>query len=272
MIEIFQAAVLGIVQGLTEFLPVSSSGHLIFLPDLLDWKGIVDTLEFDVALHVGTTVAVIWFFWSDWVRIVASFLRNLGTRVTGDFDSKLFLMILVGSIPAAVVGLGFKDFIEDNTREPLLVAITLFVFALVLFAADKAGSKKREFKQIGWTEAMFVGVAQAISLIPGVSRSGVTISAGLFRGLNRQAATRFSFMLSTPATIGAAALSVKDLMESSSEGNLLVFIVGTILAAIVGWLAIKFLLQFIAKNSFNLFVWYRIVLAIGLVVYIITRT
>ena len=272
MIEILQAAILGIVQGLTEFLPISSSGHLIIFPKIFGWKGVLDSLEFDVALHVGTTIAVIWFFWSDWVRIVASFLRNLGTRVTGDFDSKLFLMILVGSIPAAVVGLGFKDFIEDNTREPLLVAATLFIFALVLFVADKIGSKRREFKQIGWTEAIFVGVAQAVSLIPGVSRSGVTISAGLFRGLNRQAATRFSFLLSTPAIVGAAALSVKDLMGSSSEGNLLVFIVGTISAAIIGWLAIKFLLQFVAKNNFNIFVWYRIFLAIGLVVYFVTRT
>ncbi len=114
--EIFQAVVLGIVQGLTEFLPVSSSGHLIFLPDLFGWKGVVDSLEFDVALHVGTTIAVVWFFWSDWVRVISSFLKNLGKGVTGDFDSKLFLMILVGSIPAGIVGLGFKEFIEERKK------------------------------------------------------------------------------------------------------------------------------------------------------------
>jgi undecaprenyl-diphosphatase len=270
--EIFQAAILGIVQGLTEFLPISSSGHLIFLPDLFGWEGIVDTLEFDVALHVGTTIAVVWFFWADWVRIIGSFLKNLGKNITSDFDSRLFLMILVGSVPAAIVGLGFKDFIEGKTREPLLVATTLFIFALVLFLADKFGSKKKMFKQIGWAEAIFVGLAQAVSLIPGVSRSGVTISAGLFRGLGREAAARFSFLLSTPAIIGAAALSVKDLFGSSSDGNLSIFIVGTVSAAIVGWLAIKFLLKFVAKNNFNIFVWYRIVLAVGLITYLINRT
>ena len=272
MIEILQAAILGIVQGLTEFLPISSSGHLIILPKIFGWKGVLDSLEFDVALHVGTTIAVIWFFWADWVRIIGSFLKNLGKNITSDFDSRLFLMILVGSVPAAIVGLGFRDFIEEKTREPLLVATTLFIFALVLFAADKIGSKGREFKQIGWTEAIFVGAAQAISLIPGVSRSGITISAGLFRGLNREAATRFSFLLSTPAIVGAAALSVKDLFGTSSDGNLPIFIVGTVSAAIVGWFAIKFLLKFVVKNNFNIFVWYRIVLAVGLIIYLINRT
>jgi undecaprenyl-diphosphatase len=269
MIEILQAVILGFVQGLTEFLPISSSGHLIIFPKIFGWSGALDSLEFDVALHVGTTVAVIWFFWADWVRMATSFLKNLGRSVTREFDSKLFLMILVGSIPAAIVGLGFKDFIEKNTREPLLVAAALLVFALVLLLADKIGSKRREFKQIGWAEAILIGAAQAISLIPGVSRSGITISAGLFRGLNRQAATRFSFLLSTPAIVGAALLSIKDLTATSSEASLAVFVLGTVSAALVGWLAIKFLLQFVAKNSFNIFVWYRIALAIGLVIYFI---
>jgi undecaprenyl-diphosphatase len=271
MIEIFQATFLGIVQGLTEFLPVSSSGHLIFLPNLLNWRGVVDTLSFDVALHVGTTIAVIWFFWADWLRIIKAFFSNLGKNLTRDPDSKLLLMVLVGSIPAGVVGLMFKEFIEDNTREPLLVAATLFIFALVLLLSDKLGSKKREFGSIGWFDAVFIGAAQAMSLVPGVSRSGITISAGLFSGLDRQAATRFSFLLSTPAITGAALLSLKGLLDSSAGGNLTIFIVGTISAAVVGWLAIKFLLKFVASNNFNIFVWYRILLAIGLAIYL-TRT
>ncbi len=271
MVEVFQAFILGIVQGLTEFLPISSSGHLIFFPKIFSWGGIVDSLEFDVSLHVGTTIAVVWFFWSDWARIISSFVRNLGKNILADFDSKLFLMILVGSIPAGVVGFGFKDFIEKNTREPLLVAAALLVFATVLFAADKIGSKKREFKQIGWTEAIFVGAAQAVSLIPGVSRSGVTISAGLFKGLKREVATRFSFLLSTPAIIGAAALSVGDLPRSSLEGHLVVVIVGTIAAAVSGWFAIKFLLKFVSTHNFNIFVWYRIALALILVMLFINR-
>ncbi|HEX7456760.1 MAG TPA: undecaprenyl-diphosphatase UppP [Candidatus Nanoarchaeia archaeon] len=265
MIEILQAAILGVVQGLTEFLPISSSGHLIIFPKIFGWAGALDSLEFDVALHVGTTIAVIWFFWADWVRIISSFIKNLGKGIKTDFDSKLFLMILVGSIPAAIVGFGFKDFIESKTREPLLVATTLLAFALVLFAVDRIGSKKREFRRIDWPEAIFVGIAQAISLIPGVSRSGVTISAGLARGLDRQAAARFSFLLSTPVILGAAILSTTDLFRSSSQGNLIVIMVGTIAAAVSGWLAIKFLLKYVATNNFNIFVWYRIALAVFLV-------
>ena len=261
--DILQAFILGIVQGFSEFLPISSSGHLIIFPKLFGWSGVVDSLEFDVALHVGTTVAVIWFFWNDWVKIIKSFLRSLKEKeITKKFESKLLLMILVGSIPAGVVGLGLKDWIEQNTREPLLVAGTLFSFGLLLWLADKAGQKNRSFTTIGWLDAGIIGAAQAISLIPGVSRSGVTITAGLFKGLNREAATRFSFLLSTPAIIGAAAISAKDLLGASSPGNMLVFSVGTGVAAISGWLAIKFLLKFVSTHNFNIFVWYRIALAL----------
>lgn len=268
MDQIIQSLILGIVQGLTEFLPISSSGHLILIPQIFDWRGVVDSLEFDVALHVGTTIAVIWFFWSDWVRIIKAFFINLkkGT-VTADFESRLLLMILVGSIPAAIVGLGFKDFIEENTREPLLVASTLFIFALVLFLADKFGSKARNFKQIGWLDAVVIGLAQSLALIPGVSRSGITISAGLFRGLEAVSATRFSFLLSTPAIIGAAMLSMGDSIEIVGNGNLSIMLVGVVAAAVTGWLTIKLLLKFIAKNSFHIFVGYRIILAILIVAF-----
>ena len=263
--DILQAFILGIVQGFSEFLPISSSGHLIIFPRLFGWSGVVDSLEFDVALHVGTTVAVVWFFWEDWVRIFKSLLAGLKRgAVTKDFESRLLLMILVGSIPAGVVGLGLKDFIEQNTREPLLVAGTLFSFGLLLWLADKAGQKKRSLGDIRWLDAGIIGAAQAISLIPGVSRSGVTITAGLFKGLNREAATRFSFLLSTPAIIGAAAISAKDLFGSSSQGNMSIFVVGTVAATISGWVAIKFLLKFVSTHNFNIFVWYRIVLAVAL--------
>jgi len=268
MEQVFQAAVLGVVQGLSEFLPISSSGHLIIFPKLLSWGGVIDSLEFDVALHVGTTIAVVWFFWRDWVRIIGSFFQGLkrGTP-TKEFDSKLFLMILAGSVPAGIVGIVFKDFIEENFRQPLLVATTLFIFALVLLFADKTGAKKREFGKIGWKDALLIGFAQAVSLVPGVSRSGVTISVGLLKGLNREAATRFSFLLSTPAIAGAAALTAKDAVNIGSDGNIGVFVVGTTLAAISGWLAIKFLLKFVSTHNFDVFVWYRIGLAVLLVVF-----
>src|SRR3990167_4514264 len=143
MDQIIPAFILGVVQGLSEFLPISSSGHLIIFPKLFGWSGVVDSLEFDVALHVGTTVAVVWFFWGDWVKIIKSFLHSLKEKeITKKFESKLLLMILVGSIPAGVVGLGLKDWIEQNTREPLLVAGTLFSFGLLLWLLGKKGQKK----------------------------------------------------------------------------------------------------------------------------------
>lgn len=273
MDQILQSLILGIVQGLTEFLPISSSGHLILIPQIFDWSGVIDSLEFNVALHVGTTVAVIWFFWSDWVRIIKAFFINLKTgTVTANFESRLLLMILVGSIPAAIVGLGFKDFIQDYTREPLLVASTLFIFALVLFTADKFGAKARNFKQISWMDAVVIGLAQSLALIPGVSRSGITISAGLFRGFEAVPATRFSFLLSTPAIIGAALLSIGDSAEVIGNGNLSIMLVGVVAAAVIGWVTIKLLLKFVAKNSFNIFVWYRMALAVVIVLYFLNRT
>ncbi|MEX0621806.1 MAG: undecaprenyl-diphosphatase UppP [Candidatus Woykebacteria bacterium] len=260
--DIVQAFILGIVQGLTEFLPISSSGHLIIFPKIFGLRGVLDSLEFDVALHVGSTIAVIWFFWGDWIRIFKSFLNGVKKgSVTKEFESRLLLLILIGSIPAGVVGLAFKDFIEKNTREPLLVAVTLSIFAALLWWADRSGNRKRDFSQIGWLDAIIVGLAQAVSLVPGVSRSGVTITAGLFKNLKREAATRFSFLLSTPAILGAAALSAQDLFSQSVQGNLILIFVGSAAAAISGWFAIGFLLRFVAKNNFNIFVWYRLILA-----------
>ena len=266
--EIITAAFLGIVQGLTEYLPISSSGHLILVPTLLNIDGLLNSLTFDVALHVGTAIAVIWFFWKDWIRLVKAFLKNVGSKnLVNQEDSKLLLLLLVGSIPAAIIGLVFNDFIERSVRQPLLVAGTLFVFALILFWADRVGSQKKNLSGVNWQQAIFIGLAQAISLVPGVSRSGITISAGMFSGLNREAATRFSFLLSAPAIAGAAALSLKNFLEEThSNGNLSIFAVGTIAAAVSGWLTIKFLLGFVSKNNFNIFVWYRIILAIIVII------
>jgi len=152
------------------------------------------------------------------------------------------------------------------------VASTLFIFALVLFTADKFGAKGRSFKQIGWIDAVVIGLAQSLALIPGVSRSGITISAGLFRGIDAVSATRFSFLLSTPAIIGAAFLSIGDSAQIVRNENLSIVLVGVVVAAVTGWLTIKLLLKFIAQNSFNIFVWYRVGLAVLIVIFFINRT
>lgn len=271
--EIIQAVILGIVQSLTEFLPVSSSGHLIVIPVILGWEEFTNNLTFDVSLHVGTAFAVLVYFWRDWVRVVTSFLRNLTDpkNILVDFDSKFLVMIMVGTIPAAVVGLAFQDLIIDKFRQPLVVLVALVVFALLLFAAEKLGGKRRTFETLGFSDAIIIGLAQAIALVPGVSRSGITITAGLFRGLNREVAARFSFMLATPVVFGAGVLRVKDAFEVGfSDLGLEVFVVGTLVSGVVGWYAIKFLLKYVLTHNYYIFVWYRIIL--GIILFILYFT
>lgn len=262
--ELFQAAVLGIVQGLTEFLPVSSSGHLIFFPSAFGWEDFTNNLTFDVALHIGTALAVLAYFWKDWVRIIGSFFNNLFDHgnILADYDSKFLVMLGVGTVPAAIVGLVFEETIEERIRNPEVVIVTLILFAFILYFADRFGSKKRNIKEIKFIDAIIVGIAQAISLIPGVSRSGVTISAGLFLGINREAAARFSFLLSTPTIIGAGVLRAKDFIESGTDLSFLVFIVGVVTSTLVGLLTIKYLLKYVLSHNYNIFVWYRIAVGV----------
>jgi len=263
--DIFQAVVLGIVQGLAEFLPISSSGHLILFPTIFGWEEFTNNLVFDVSLHTGTALAVLIYFWTDWVRITRSFFHNIlqPKKIIGDPDSKMFILIFIGTIPAVLIGFLYKDIIVSSLRSPQVVVITLIVFAGILYAADHLGSKKRNMKNLKLSDAVLVGMAQAISLIPGVSRSGVTITFGLFAGLDREAAARFSFLLSTPAIIGASVLSFKDAYDLRSfDLSLSVFITGIITSAVVGFLAIKYLLKFIINHNYDIFVWYRIIVGV----------
>jgi len=267
MEQIFPAFILGIVQGLTEFLPVSSSGHLIVLPKLFGWTGVVDSLEFDVALHLGTSIAVIGFFWRDWLNIFSSFFKYAFTdtkKLLEDPSAKLLLLILVGSIPAAVVGLSFRDFFETSVRSSLLVGSNLVIFGILLWLVDKA-AKNRELKQLKFKDAVIVGIAQAASLIPGVSRSGITITAARSQRINRESAVRFSFLLSTPTIIGAALLTFRDFWDVGFTNHQDVFLIGFVSAAISGWFAIKFLLAFVRKSGFTPFVIYRVLLGIFLI-------
>jgi undecaprenyl-diphosphatase len=269
MDQILPALILGTIQGLTEFLPISSSGHLIFFPEIFGWKGVVDSLEFDVALHLGSTVALVGFFWKDWVGILSKFFKLAFTEpknILDDSSSKLLVLIVVGSIPAAIVGLFFKDFIETGVRSSFLVGVTLIVFGLLLWLADKA-EKGRSFDSVGWKDAILVGIAQAVSLIPGVSRSGITITAARSQKISREAAVRFSFLLATPAVIGAGLLTFKDLWQVGFVDNTNVFLIGAVSAAISGWLTIKFLLNFVKNRGFTIFVIYRVLLGVLLIIW-----
>ena len=256
--DLLRAIILGIVQGLTEFIPVSSSGHLILVPALFKWPD--QGLAFDVGLHAGTLLAVVGYFWADWMRMARSVLSDAsrgvgGLRAHGP-DTRLFAMLVVASIPVAVVGLLFDDWVEANVREPWIVAIMLIVFGATLLAADRMAERYDDSSAFPWANALFVGVAQTCALVPGVSRSGATIAAGRAVGLNRPESARFAFLLGTPAIAGGALFKATDFLDSSSRdlGDLAA---GFVTSMVVGWLAVAFLMRFVQARSYAPFVYYR---------------
>ena len=242
-----QALILGLVQGLTEFLPVSSTAHLILFPWFFNWSGEVDTLTFDIALHGGTLLALLVCFRKDWMDLI---LRK----------HKLLGLLILASIPAGIAGFLLNDFAEQHLRSPLLISIMLIVFGLVMLVSEKV-FRHRDMEKINWADAVTIGVAQAFAIFPGVSRSGITISAGLFRGLERDAAARFSFLLSTPIIAGAGVLHLKDAFLHHETHNLQLFGVGFVSSFITGYIALRFLMKFLKKHPLNLFVYYRFGLA-----------
>lgn len=260
--DLLRAAVLGIVQGLAEFLPISSSGHLILVPALFGWDD--QGLAFDVGLHLGTLLALLTYFWRDWYTMAVHGLRDLGSHGARyrEFapESQLLWLIALGSIPAAVVGLLFDDWIEENVRQPWVVAVALAVVATIMLFADRLSKRTRTIEDVGVRDAVLIGFAQALALIPGVSRSGATITAALFRDFSRDAGARFAFLLGTPAFVGAAALKAPDLAEMSSDeaGQLAV---GFVCSALVGFAAIHFLLRYLRTRSLLPFIGYRYAVA-----------
>jgi len=267
-VTLFEAIVLGIVQGLAEFLPISSSGHLILVPWVLGWRE--HGLTFDLALHLGTSVALLAYFWRDWVTLVRAVLAGLVRPDARKSDHwRLAWLIVIGCIPAGVVGVLFEDVIESALRSPTQIAVLLIVFGLVLLAADRIGKRSRHLQQVTLTDALVIGFAQVLALAPGVSRSGITMTAGLFRGLDRGSAARFSFLLSAPITVAAALYKLRVLVRQPPAGaELVMFLAGIVAAAIVGALAIGFMLRYLQRQPVDLFVWYRVaagVLVLGLV-------
>ncbi len=258
MDDAVRAAILGIVQGLTEFLPVSSSGHLILVPSLFRWPD--QGLAFDVGLHLGTTLALLLYFWRDWLRMAGAVVKFLRARTLAAAppggDGRLLGLILVGSIPAAVVGLVFDSWIEEHVRQPWLVAITLAGVGGVMLLAERQARQQRGLGEIRLRDTIVIGLAQACALVPGVSRSGATISAGLFLGLTRDSAARYAFLLGTPAFAGAALLKSGDLSAQTGQ-ELAELALGFALSAIVGFAAIHFLLRFVRSHSLVPFVVYR---------------
>jgi undecaprenyl-diphosphatase len=242
-----EALILGVVQGITEFVPVSSTAHLILFPWFFKWEGVVDTLTFDIALHAGTLFALILFFWRDWIYLILK-------------KQRLFGLIILASIPAGGAGFLLNDIAENDLRKPLLISMMLIAVGILMLVAERA-KKYKDIENIGLKDTVIIGIAQAIAIIPGVSRSAITISAGLFREFEREAAARFSFLLSTPIIAGATMLHLKKALISQGNHDFKLFSVGIVTSCITGVIAIKFLLKFLKKYPLNLFVYYRFILS-----------
>jgi undecaprenyl-diphosphatase len=270
----WQALLLGIVQGATELLPISSSGHLILVPWAAGWTYLQDHPDFnktfDVALHLGTLVAVVIYFWNDLVRLVAAWVRSVRRRRIESQDERVAWYVVLATVPAAIAGAAGENFIEDRLGDPWQIAILMAVFALLLWLADRA-AQTRLIEDVGWKGAVTVGLAQCLALIPGVSRSGVTITAGRFMRLDRDSAARLSFLLLIPIVFGAAVLKgVKDVLLGGGlpPGSAGPFIVGMLSAAVVGLVAIWALLGYVRRHTYTLFVVYRLALAATILIII----
>jgi undecaprenyl-diphosphatase len=267
----WQALVLGVVQGATELLPISSSGHLILVPWAAGWQYLQQHPDFnktfDVALHLGTLVAVVIYFWRDIVRLVRAWVESVRRRRIETQDERVAWYVAVATVPAAIVGAVGEDFIERQLGDPWQIAILLAVFAILLWLADRL-PQRRSMDEIGWMGAVGIGLAQCLALMPGTSRSGVTITAGRFLKLDRDSAARLSFLLLVPIVFGASVLKgVKDVAFGElPPGSAGPFVVGMLAAAVVGLAAIWALLGFVRRHTYTVFVVYRLVLAAAIFV------
>lgn len=260
---------LAIIQGIAEFLPISSSAHLIIFRDLFgiganSVSGDL-ALAFDIALHFGTLLAIVIYFFKDFLKMIISGL----TKGIKDKDGKIFWFILVATIPAAIVGVLFEDVIENMIRSNfILIAMALIVMGIIIYFADKYSKQLKGFDKMTVKDAIIIGCSQVFALIPGFSRSGTTIASARILKLNREEAAKFSFYLSAPVVLGAVILSIFDATTIAAiTSNLSIFVVGVGVAFISGLLCIEFLLHYIKKNDFKLFMWYRVILGIIVIIY-----
>ncbi len=270
-----QAVIMGIVQGLTEFLPISSSGHLIIVPFLFGWDDpFITSLNFSVMLNIGTLAALLIYFARDWARLVPAGLATIRDRsFRGDPDRKLAWLLLVASIPAALAGFLFSGFFETAVRGVGVVAVMLVVGAAIMWAADRWGGQSKGVGDVTFPMAVGLGAAQALALIPGISRSGISISAGRFAGLDRASAARFSFLMATPIILGAVLFESRKLFGADGGADVAVgpLIAGTIASFVAGVLAIRVLLGYLRGHSLMIFVAYRLVLAAVILVVWLAR-
>ena len=265
--SLIQAMFLGVLQALAEFLPISSSGHLILVPALLGWPD--QGLTLDVALHVGTAIALLAYFWRTWARLGQAVVEGLvDAKARALPEWRLAWLLVLGSIPGGVAGLLFEEQIESSLRDPSQVALLLVLFGLVLLVADRLGRQTRDLTSLTWRDALVIGGAQALALAPGVSRSGITLTAALASGFRRVDSARFSFLLGTPLILAAGLLQlVKLARQGIPAGDAAVFVVGVGTSLVVGLAVIRWLLGYLGRHSVGVFVVYRVVAGIVLLIY-----
>lgn len=249
---IWQAVVMGIVQGLGEFLPISSSAHLVLVPWFFNWLD--PGLTFDIALHIGTLIAVIAYFWRDWVKLIRGAFQGTKSK-----EGRLFWYLVLATIPGAIMGLLLEEKAETVFRNPVLIAVMLIVLGVILYWADRKGRKLTDVNNISLGQSLMIGISQALAIIPGVSRSGITMTTGLLLGLTREGAARFSFLLSAPVIFGAGLIKVPDILANPGMINT-PFLIGMLVSALSGAASIGFLLKYVQKKNFLPFVWYRFLL------------
>jgi undecaprenyl-diphosphatase len=258
---------MGLIQGLTEFLPISSSAHLSLTPYLLGWEA--PGLAFDVALHSGTLIAVLWFFRKEWIELTRAAWNIARTRRVETIEEKRVVFLILATIPGAIGGLLLEEKAETVFRAPMLTAVALIVMGIVLWATDRFSSQERPLGHMKWAHALLIGIAQVVALVPGVSRSGSTITAARALQFDRQSAAVFSFLMSMPIT--AAAIIMKG-REAMTGGDLGLFVlVGVISAAVSAWLAISVLLKYVSSRSYGIFALYRVVVGVSVLVFLFTR-
>ncbi len=284
---ILQAIVLGVVQGATEFIPISSSAHLIIVPWLFGWTDVsLTSLSFDVALHIGTLIAVLVYFAADWVRLIRAGIASILERKIGDdADRRLAWLVLIGTIPGAVAGFLAESKIDALFHQPnvpikttalIIMAVIIALLGAALFVADKYSRKEHNLQKYSLKDSLVIGLAQALAVFPGVSRSGSTITAALAMGSERESAARFSFLLSAPIIAGAGAKSLYEIYKGVSTGAIaradyILFPIGLIFAAVSGFLCIRFLLRYLQTNSTRIFVYYRWALAALVIIVALIR-
>jgi undecaprenyl-diphosphatase len=256
-VDLFKAVVLGVLQGLTEFLPISSSAHLAIFPKFFGWDD--PGAAFTAVVQIGTEIAVVLYFWRDIWTIATGWLRGVVKREARDtLEWRMGWFVIVGSVPIVVLGLLLQDLIDSEFRNLWVIGTTLIVLGVVLGVAERVGRKSRPIESLTWGHAVLFGLAQAAALVPGVSRSGATISMGLFLGYERAAATRYAFLLAIPAVVGAGVFSLKDIPGGENEYGTMPTLVGTVVSFVVGLAVIHWLLKYVSTRSYAPFVAYRI--------------